>query len=172
MLMGIDITDHWKNLVKTLFPELKEGISFEFTSPVNYNYNCLSWALGCDTHPFENSKGAFWPWKEIPDDTADGWAQVCALHGFTLTEIDNTGFVDGIEKIAILQDEDGDLHATRQGVPGIWKSKLGDMGPDIDHIGLSGIESAYGKVVRVLQRELRVQKRRTSKTATRSRVKA
>lgn len=121
---------------------------------VDPNYNCLSWALGCNTHPFENSKGARWYWPDVPDDTADGWAKVCEVHGFKLT--DSTDFVHGYEKIAILQtvhDNEVWLHATRQGPDGRWKSKLGDMGPDIDHVGLTGLEGNYGKVVRVLQRE-------------------
>lgn len=151
--MGINISPEWKDRVRRLLPDLKEGVSLEFTSPVDYNYNCLSWALSCDRHPFENSKGAFWPWKDISDDTADGWAKVCALFGFTLIDVSNTDFVQGYEKIAIFQDAEGNLHATRQDRTGIWKSKLGDMGPDIDHVGLDGLEVAYGKVVQVLQRK-------------------
>jgi hypothetical protein len=151
--MGIDVSREWKERVRRLLPGLKEGVSLEFTSAVDYNYNCLSWALSCDKRPFENAKGAFWPWKDIPDDSADGWAKVCEVHGFTLTETENTDFVPGYEKIAIFQDAEGDLHATRQDRTGIWKSKLGDMGPDIDHVGLAGLEVAYGKVVRVLQRK-------------------
>ena len=148
--MAIDIPPEWKQRVNRLLPDLEEGVSFEFTSEVDYNYNCLSWALSCNTRPFENAKGAFWPWKDIPDDTAEGWAQVCQTHGFTPTE--NSDFSAGYEKIAILRDEEGDLHAARQDRNGKWKSKLGDIGPDIDHDGLAPLESAYGKVVRVLQR--------------------
>jgi len=133
---------------------LQEGVSFEFTSPVDYNYNCLSWALGCNTKIFEKSKGATWEWPDIADDTADGWARLCEVHGYSRT--DNVDFTPGVEKIAIFERRDGDdiwLHAARQDKSGKWKSKLGDMGPDIDHVGLSRLEHAYGEVVVILRRE-------------------
>jgi hypothetical protein len=149
--MVIDIPPRWKRLVGELLPELIEGVSFEFTSPVDHNYNCLAWALSCNSHVFENAKGAFWPWENVPDDTADEWAEVCKVHGFKPTN--TTDFVAGYEKIAIMRDEDGDLHATRQDRDGKWKSKLGDLGPDIDHEGLSALRQAYGEVVRVLERQ-------------------
>jgi hypothetical protein len=158
--MDIDISPEWRELVQKCFPGLVEGVSFEFTSKVDYNYNCLSWALSIDYVPLENYKGAFWTWKDIPDNTADGWVKVCEIHGFTLIENADTAFVPGYEKIAIFEqsneegDEDGDgrLHAARQDRNGKWKSKLGDMGPDIDHNELAPLESVYGKVVRVLQK--------------------
>lgn len=151
--MGIDITPDWRDRVRRLLPDLREGLNFQFTSEVDYNYNCLSWALSCNTRPFENSKGAFWPWENIPDDTAEGWAGVCQMHGFAVT--DSIEFSPGLEKIAIFEAEDGSLHASRQDQTGRWKSKLGDMGPDIDHDSLAALEAAYGKVVRVLQRRRR-----------------
>jgi hypothetical protein len=148
--MAIDIPPDWKEKVRRLLPDLQEGVSLEFTSPVDPNYNCLAWALSASFSAFENAKGAFWAWPHIADDTAEGWAQLCEFHGFTRT--DNIEHVAGYEKIAILEDENGDLHATRQDKGGRWKSKLGDLGPDIDHDGLSGLEAVYGKVVRILQR--------------------
>jgi len=122
----------------------------EFTSEVDFNYNCLSWALGSNTLLFDKGKGAFWAWPDIPDDTADGWARVCEKHGFVRTQ--DYGFVVGFEKVAILQDADGELHACRSDRNGKWKSKLGVRGPDIDHDGLQCLEYSYGKVVVVLQK--------------------
>ena len=149
--LSVEIPADWRNKVHRLFPELEEGVSLEFTSEVDYNYNCLSWALGCDRRPFENAKGAFWPWPDIPDDTAEGWAAVCEIHSFKRST-SGVEYVPGYEKIAIFEDADGNLHATRNDKIGKWKSKLGDMGPDIDHVGLDGLQSAYGKVVIVLER--------------------
>ena len=146
----MDISPEWKRRVQKLFPDLQEGVSLEFTSPVDYNYNCLAWALGCNTKPFENAKGAFWPWRHVPDDTPEGWARICQYHGFEICE--NGDCVVGIEKVAILQDKEGNLHATRQDRNGKWKSKLGDMGPDIDHVGLGGLKNAYGEIVFFLER--------------------
>ncbi len=147
----MDISPEWKERVKNLFPEFQEGINMEF-SEVDYNYNCLSWALSCNTRYFEKSKGSYWPWDHIPDDTADGWADVCRFHGFESIPVENTAFVPGIEKVAILIDKDGELHATRQNSVGWWKSKLGSWGPDIDHATIDGIKSTYGEVVHLLQK--------------------
>jgi hypothetical protein len=148
--MAVDISPEWKERVRRFFPDFQEGVSLEFTSPVDPNYNCLAWALSAHFSAFENAKGAFWVWPHIPDDTAEGWAQLCELFGFTRT--DSAEFLAGYEKIAILEDVNGDLHACRQNEIGRWKSKLGDLGPDIDHDGLIGLETAYGKVVKVLRR--------------------
>jgi hypothetical protein len=148
--VAIEIPEVWRERVGRLFPELEEGTSLEFTSEVDFNYNCLSWALGCNSLLFENSKGAYWIWPNIPDDTADGWAQLAEIFGFNRTT--NTEFVPGYEKVAIFEKEKGDLHAARSRRDGVWKSKLGILGPDIDHIGLSGLESAYGRVVVVLEK--------------------
>jgi hypothetical protein len=154
--VAIDIPLEYRARLRRLLPDLEEGISFEFTSPIDYNYNCLAWALSCNTRPFENARGAFWPWHNIPDDTAEGWAKVCSLLGFV--PADDIEFENGYEKIAILEiaaSDDPDeprLHAARQDKNGRWKSKLGDMGPDIDHDGLAVLEQGYGSVVRVLKR--------------------
>ena len=146
----MDISPDWRQKLRKWFPDLEEGVTFDFTSPVDYNYNCLSWALGSSSLLLEDIKGAFWPWRNIPDDTPEGWARVCQIHGFDICE--STDFVKGYEKIAILQNEDGELHATRQDRNGKWKSKLGIMGPDIDHVGLKGLQQTYGAVVFVLEK--------------------
>lgn len=148
--MPTEISLEWKEKISRFLPALQEGVSLEYTSPVDPNYNCLAWALSNSSHVFENAKGAFWPWRYIADDTAEGWAQVCEIFGFTRT--DTAEFVKGYEKIAILEVEVDELHATRQDKNGKWKSKLGVLGPDIDHEGLGGLEAAYGRVVVILQK--------------------
>ncbi|MFZ0704532.1 MAG: hypothetical protein WAM71_02930 [Candidatus Korobacteraceae bacterium] len=148
--MAIDIPERVRKYVRSQFPDLIEGVSLEYTSPVDFNYDCLAWALGSNQLPFWKEKGGFWPWPEIPDDTADGWAQFCVKHGFVQTQ--GSDFVVGFEKIVIMRNDENDLHAARSDRNGRWKSKLGCWGPDIDHDGLAGLEKAYGKVVKVLQR--------------------
>lgn len=149
--MAIDVSPYHRQLVKECFPDLVEGVSFEFTSPVDYNYNCLSWALSNNHDLLQEVCGGFWPWHHLDDDTVEGWTGVCQIHGFTPLDDLNTSLVPGYEKIAILENTAGELHATRSDRNGIWKSKLGD-GPDIDHDGLDGLAGTYGKVVRVLQK--------------------
>ena len=148
--MAIMITDEWKKRVPRMFPQLVEGVTFEFTSEVSYNYNCLSWALSYEDKYLEDGKGCYWPWKHISDSTVEGWVQVCEIHGFT-TAI-TSDFQPGYEKIAIFENEEGVSHACRQNSVGKWKSKLGAWGPDIDHHALETLEEQYGKVVWLLQK--------------------
>jgi len=151
--MDIDPSfDHWRQLFPSIFPDLKEGVTFHFTSPADPTYNCLSWALSCNTQNFDNAPGCSWEWKEIPSDTAEGWATFCERHGFARVLNTSTEFVPSIEKIAILE-KDGELHAARQDRTGMWKSKMGEIGPDIDHTELTSLRTVYGEVVHVLQRE-------------------
>jgi len=150
--MDTDPFDRWRRYIQNSFSDLREGENFHFTSPPDPNYNCLSWALSCDTQMFDNQPGCSWSWKDIPSDTADGWAMFCQRHGFNAVGDKNTEFVSGVEKIAIME-KDAFLHATRQDQNGMWKSKMGDLGPDIDHTDLVCIREAYGDVVHVLQRD-------------------
>jgi hypothetical protein len=135
------------------FPSLEEGVSFEFTSPVDFNYNCLSWALCYDTRYLDRGDGCHWPWDDASEETAEGWARVCEHHRFTIVATNDVSFVMGIEKVAILRNAAGDLHAARQSQDGKWKSKLGSWGPDIDHNDLESLAVGYGNVVFVLQKE-------------------
>jgi hypothetical protein len=148
--VAIEIADQWRKNVKGIFPQLVEGLNFDFTSEVDPNYNCFGWALSYPDKYLENAKGSYWPWKQFSDSTVDGYAKVCELHGFTLAL--NAEFKPGFEKIAIFEDEEGLSHACRQDRIGRWKSKLGGWGPDIDHDTLQILEEGYGKVARVLER--------------------
>lgn len=150
--MDIDPLDRWRKQFQTVFPGLREGVNFDFTSPADPNYNCLSWALSCNTQFFDNLPGCSWSWKDIPPDTAEGWSLFCQRHGFTIVDDNSVDFVEGIEKIAIME-KDACLHAVRQDRNGMWKSKMGDLGPDIDHADLECIREGYGHVTHVLQRE-------------------
>lgn len=149
----IDFTnlDYQRQLIKQTLPDLVEGVSFTFASPVDLNYNCLAWALSYDNRYLDKGNGCYWPWDDCSAETAEGWACVCKHHNFTVVADGDISFVPGVEKIAILRNDDGDLHAARQDSNGKWKSKVG-FGPDIDHADLKGIERAYGKVVIVLQK--------------------
>lgn len=143
--------DYQRQLIREALPDLVEGVSFGFTSPVDLNYNCLAWALSYDNRYLDKGNGCYWPWEDCSPDTAEGWACVCQHHGFTVVTDSDIGFTPGIEKVAILRNDAGELHATRQRSDGKWKSKLG-WGPDIDHDDLKSIERVYGGVVIVLQK--------------------
>lgn len=147
-LMAIDIPEQSRQRIARQFPKFVEHVNFEFTSEVDYNYNCLSWALSRNDRLFENVKWGYWPWKDIPDDTAHGWFLFLQKMGFAPCE--NASFEPGVERIAVLENEDREIHACRQIQSGVWKSKLGDMGPDIDHVDLECLKEAYGDVAYIL----------------------
>ena len=150
----IDFTsfDYHRTQIKINFPQLVEHVSYEFTSQVDLNYNCLAWALSYDNRYFDKGNGCYWIWDDAAPDTPEGWARVCEHHGFSFVPDNDASFVKNVEKIAILRASDGELHATRQSKDGKWKSKLG-WGPDIDHTDLECLEHTYGKVTYVLQRQ-------------------
>lgn len=148
-LMAIEIPERYKSYLRNQFPHLIEHENFEYTSEVDYNYDCLSWAIGAK-YLFQNIKWGVWPDPKIPDDTAIGWSQALQKVGFEPCQ--DSSFVPGFEKVAILENDFGELHACRNDRLGIWKSKLGDMGPDIDHFDLDCIERCYGRIVYTLQR--------------------
>ncbi len=147
----LSISDATRKSVSRLFPNLLEHVTFEYTSNVDFNYNCLSWALSVNTYLFENEKWCTWPWPEIPDDTAAGWNQF--LQRMRFEPCPDADFVPGFEKIAIYGDKDNGLHACRSDEKGVWKSKLGDMGPDIDHFNLECLQPTYGEIAYLLQRK-------------------
>ena len=146
----IEIPEEYRTFVENRFTSLHEHANFEYTSEVDVNYNCLSWALSQNRVLFENEKWGAWPWKDIPDDTADGWARFLERLGYTRCE--TSDFEPKIEKIAIFENGDKDLHACRQVSAGVWKSKLGDMGPDIDHTDLDCLKPVYGEVIFILMK--------------------
>lgn len=147
--MAIDIPERYKSYLKQTCPQLIEHENFEYSSEVDFNYDCLSWAIGAK-YLFQNVKYGVWPDQNIADDTAAGWNQVLQKLGFEPCQ--DTNFVPGFEKIAIFETAAGELHACRNDRLGIWKSKLGDMGPDIDHFNLECLEPTYVKVVYALQK--------------------
>jgi len=147
--MAIDIPERFRALLRRTCPQLIEHNNFEYSSEIDYNYDCLSWAVGLK-RLFQNVKYGVWPDKNIPDDTAAGWNQALQSLGFVPCQ--SSEFVPGFEKIVIFENDSGELHACRNDRLGIWKSKLGDLGPDIDHFDLECLEPTYGRIVHVLQK--------------------
>jgi hypothetical protein len=151
--MDFEIGAKWVEMIRGLFPKLNET-NYRVTSQIDYNYNCFSWAMGCNDVIFDgHTKGCRWPWINIPDDNrVDTWVRIFGTMGYVDAGGD-ASFVAGWEKVAFFEDSTGATHAARQNESGWWMSKLGDIGPDIDHAELSALESGYGRVARVVQRK-------------------
>jgi hypothetical protein len=138
------------------FPRIGEQ-GFRVTSEINFDYNCISWALG-DTHRFwwPGVQGArrtpyYWP-EGIPyTKTIEAFAQAFATEGYRPC-VD--GHLEkGIEKVALFALPNGEpRHAARQLEDGTWTSKIGED-VDVCHNSLEGMSGInYGHPVMFFQR--------------------
>jgi len=131
------------------FPRLRGG-NYTPTSPPDYAYNCVAWAVG-DTQRFWEDVGIagyYWP-PGVPD-TFNGWIEIFRLHGYAATE--DPSLDAAYEKVAIYVTDDGSpQHVARQKASGRWTSKLG-IGRDIEH-DLDGLEGElYGRIAIIMRR--------------------
>ncbi len=137
-------------MLEESFPGLK-STKYRIASPVNFNNNCLGWALGDTNRWWEKGRGCYWPDEDIPDDAVEGWITVFEFSGYRKT--DTSELEPGFEKVAICAKAGEPTHAARQMSSGRWTSKLG-WGHDIEHDTLKSLEGlAYGTVAEILKRE-------------------
>ena len=139
------------------FPKLRGG-DYSRESPRDPSYNCVALAVGDFNNFWQymgrwKARGYYWP--PGTDDSLEGWIKVFRIHGYTLC--DNADFEEGVEKVAIYVDAEGDTsHVAKQDIVlGKWASKLG-RGHDIVHDTLdllAGTEGdEYGRVAAIMQR--------------------
>ena len=138
-----------KTDVEADFPHLtgKEyGLSDE-----DFNYNCLAFALGDESHWWEPPRqpGQYWP-PGFPDDVTIATVEsIIRLHGYTV-EIDTTS-TPQTDAIAIYGVGNDWTHFARFS-DGRWCSKLGE-GHDVSGVHLEDLEGAmYGKIAKILCR--------------------
>ena len=118
-------------------------------------YNCIAWAAGKKDKWWWPSDDPcdFWP---IPKDrknpdSVEQFIKAFESEGYRVCE--NERFENGLEKVAIYLDKDGDpTHAARQLPSGVWTSKMGKA-EDIEHETLRVVEGEiYGKAKHFLKR--------------------
>lgn len=81
--------------------------------------------------------GYYWPEDIRADDTVDAWIQLFSLFNFEVC--DDADLEDGMEKIAIYADLEGEAsHVARQLPSGEWTSKLNKL-EDISHRTLDAL---------------------------------
>lgn len=129
------------------FPQLNPSNS-SLTSPVSEEYNCIAWAVEVDNKQYwpdsapdiASEPAVVWP-EGIPnEETIEAFVAFFQLFGYELC--DGPGFEKGFLKIVIfVNHRDEPTHACRQ-VPnkGMWTSKMGWDGVDIELDDLSRIE--------------------------------
>lgn len=140
-----------KTEIQQDFPNLKSD-EFDITSRINFCYNCFAWAAGYDHVLMQPSNHTMYHWLtgEI-GETLDNFEKQFQLLGFEKTDSDKCE--EEIEKAAFYVKDGIVLHASRQLENGWWASKLGQMGEDIEHKTLKGLEGEeYGQVEMIMKR--------------------
>lgn len=146
--------------METRFEKLRAS-NYEGKSPVDFNYNCIAWAMGKkDSRWWPATIGGYrWP-KKLPrqnpgEETLSNFASAFRLLRYKPCPVKNYSLEKGFEKVAIyVKGNDNPTHAARQLPSGIWTSKIGDE-EDIEHATPTVLEGAvYGTVVLVMKRKL------------------
>jgi hypothetical protein len=143
--------------IEAAFPRLRPG-NYRITSSSGDSYNCIAWAAGSSTAwwwPDEHR--AYWPEGVPNEETVPAFQHAFASLGYLSCE--GKEVEPGFEKIALFADETGaPTHAARQLSTGRWTSKLGLL-EDIEH-ELHDLEgAAYGSVVSIMRRAVRIPER-------------
>lgn len=140
-------------IIRQKFPGLTNA-SFQVTSPVSDQYNCIAWAAQEDDRwwwPDRYGIG-YWPADARREETLSSFIDTFKSFGYE--ECNSPELEVGFEKVAIFTDQDGEpTHMARQLQNGSWTSKLGRLN-DIEH-DLSGVEgNEYGRVALLLRRHI------------------
>ncbi|WP_158080810.1 hypothetical protein [Pelomonas sp. KK5] len=113
------------------FPDgTKNLASLSITSPIDWKYNCVAWAVGLNNTWLEPSPAGSWPVAHA-GSSIDAYAVMFNHYGFV--DAADGKKEKGLEKIVIYGDSAGNfLHVARQLENGKWTSKLGGES-DITH---------------------------------------
>jgi hypothetical protein len=139
--------------VSARFPKLAPS-SFSVSSPVDFGYNCVAWALERDQARWWQPGGPpyFWPISAAPP-TLSIDAYIAAFHAVGYRSCHSRSYLRGWDKIAIYTDGLATfLHVAAQLPDKTWTSKLG-QGQDINHRMLESLEGGlYGHVTHTMRR--------------------
>lgn len=137
------------------FPKLQDDPLFRLTSPTDYNYNCIAWAMGLNDRwcwPWSTyGNPVFWPSEPTDDLPLEAFVKLFETIGYEIClseEVENC-----LTKVALFVDDTNSVsHAARQLPDGTWTSKLGPLN-DIRH-SLHALEGdIYGNVHCIMQRK-------------------
>ena len=136
--------------IEDSFPSLNRN-NYTVTSPEDFNYNCLAFALG-DLHTWWEPPGQYgfcWPPGFSQDSSVETVTRIIKLHGYSVECGPNDSpLADSIAVFA----RNGEWTHFAKYVDGQWFSKIGED-HDISHASLNLLESdLYGEVVRILSR--------------------
>jgi len=142
-----------KKDIQKIFPNLND--TFEITSPVDNEYNCIAWAAG-DTERWwwpDLEYTSYWPPNIERKETLISFIEAFKALGYEVT--DSPEQKNGYEKIAIYtkKNTNSPTHASRQLKSGNWTSKIGSS-HDIEH-DLHGVDGEiYGEIAVIMERSI------------------
>jgi len=138
-------------LVRHLLPNLTAE-TYRITSPANWQYNCIAWAVGQTDSWWWPTSGQFWPPGVPREETLEAF--IAALETLGFTTCATSELEPGLEKIALYSIENIPTHMARQLSSGWWTSKLGPNF-DIEHSNLEVVAGGvYGNPVAFLSRSI------------------
>ena len=123
--------------LRGIFPNLSDNPD-KLTSPIDIDYNCVSWALDisdCWIEPYgliipSPSPPYYWPENIPQDNRTETYVKLFEHYGFEVT--DDPSIEDNNEKIVIYSRDNEFQHVARQLPNGDWTSKIGKQ-EDIRH---------------------------------------
>ena len=145
---------------KLAFPALDSDPAFRISSEFDPGYNCIAYAAGDNTQPWEpmnsaavTSAGTYWPAGVVALPTVSAYVAAFATLGYEVC--DSADHEDGYEKVALYTNAEGTpVHAAREVDAGLWTSKMGGA-EDIEHsapLNVAGM--IYGTPTTFLRRSL------------------
>ena len=136
------------------FPKLQNDPLFRLTSPADYDYNCIAWAMGINDKwcwPWTTyGNPVFWPSESTEDLSSEAFVKLFETMGYEICQ--NEDVEENYMKVALFVDDTNSVsHAARQLPDGSWTSKLGPY-QDIRH-SLHALEGdIYGNVAVIMQK--------------------
>lgn len=117
------------------FPKLNSN-NHKKTSEADPTYNCIAWAVGCNTDFFSPEIYRYWPSNIKRECSIEAFLSLFNSYGYEICK--NGELEKGFLKIALYTKNFIPKHAARQLSDGWWTSKLGTLA-DIKHKNLYDI---------------------------------
>ena len=139
--------------IDSLFPNLADS-DYEITEEASERYNCIAWALGITSQPWDCfDPDGYWPESLPRNHWLPTIVRLFAQQGFEICEQDSID--PGFEKIALYAFIGKFTHVARQLNDGQWTSKLGNLETITHSSSLQDISGGtYGSVHCIMRRPI------------------